>query len=86
MIILGIDPGSVLTGYAILKKDSSKCLEVVDFGCINTSPDDCAGHRLTVLNAELERIIKKHKPEVLAIETLFLNTNSIVNQYRSFEY
>lgn len=77
MIILGIDPGSATTGFSILEKSPQKNskVKVVDFGCIITKPDKTAGQRLNILYNELNKIIKKYEPKVLAIESLFFFKN-----------
>lgn len=72
--ILGIDPGFERLGVAILEKKDSR--DVVVFSeCFKTSPKLEFPERLNLIGEEVERIIKKYKPEVLAIETLFLTTN-----------
>ena len=75
MIILGVDPGSVITGYAIINKNKDKCLEVVDFGCIITDKFATTGERLKKIHGEVMKLIEKHKPEVMSIETLFFFKN-----------
>jgi len=74
MIILGIDPGTATTGFGIIKKEKSK-IEVIDYGCILTTPDRTDGDRLKIINNELSKLIKLHHPEVLAIEKLFFFKN-----------
>jgi crossover junction endodeoxyribonuclease RuvC len=75
MIIVGIDPGSVLTGYAVIKKHPDKCLEVIDFGCINADKFLGTGDRLKMIHKEIEKLIEKHQPRVLSIENLFFFKN-----------
>ena len=75
MIILGIDPGSVITGYSIIEKNNDRSLRVVDFGCIITEKFSTTGERLKKIHAEIEKLIKKHKPNLLSIETLFFFKN-----------
>lgn len=75
MIILGVDPGSVITGYSIIKKDKNKCLEVIDFGCIITDKFFTTGERLKKIHKEIEKLIAKHKPEIISVETLFFFKN-----------
>jgi len=77
MIILGVDPGSVITGYAIIKKQKGKipCLEVVDFGCIITDKFATTGERLKKIHKEIKKLLEKHKPEIVSIETLFFFKN-----------
>ena len=74
MIILGIDPGTATTGFGVLKKHKDR-LEVIDYGCINTTPDMCDANRLKLIYNQLNKIIKLHQPEVLAVERLFFFKN-----------
>src|SRR3989338_1432585 len=81
--ILGIDPGFERLGIAILEKtkgdkpfDSAQGKERVIFSeCFKTSAKLEFSERLKLIGEEVKKIIKKYKPEVLAIETLFLTTN-----------
>jgi len=74
MKILGIDPGIATTGYGIIEnKGSNLCL--VDYGCIITSPKMSAAERLNKLFNELSALIKKKKPDEVAIEELFFAKN-----------
>jgi crossover junction endodeoxyribonuclease RuvC len=76
MRILGIDPGFERLGVAILEKNKSDKREAVVFSeCFKTSNKLQFGERLHLIGEEVEKVIKKYKPEVLAIETLFLTTN-----------
>ena len=75
MIIIGIDPGSVVTGYSIIKKNKNKCLEVIDFGCIITDKFSTTGERLKKIHHEIIMLIEKHKPNLLSVETLFFFKN-----------
>ena len=77
MRILGIDPGFERLGVAILEKNkkSDKKEKVIFSECFKTSAKLDFAERLKLIGEEVEKIIKKYKPEVLAIETLFLNTN-----------
>jgi crossover junction endodeoxyribonuclease RuvC len=76
MRILGIDPGYERLGIAILEKNKTDKKEQVIFSeCFKTSAKLEFNERLKLIGEEVEKIIKKYKPEILAIETLFLNTN-----------
>jgi len=77
MIILGIDPGSVITGYAILKKQKGADipLKVIDFGCIITDKFSTTGERLKKIYKEVTKLIEKNSPTVMSIETLFFFKN-----------
>jgi crossover junction endodeoxyribonuclease RuvC len=74
--ILGIDPGFERLGIAILEKNKSDKKETVLFSeCFKTSAKLEFNERLVLIGDEVKKIIKKYKPEILSIETLFLNTN-----------
>ena len=76
MIILGIDPGYERLGIAVLEKNKSDKKEKVLFSeCFKTSAKLEFNERLHLIGIEVNKIIDKYKPEILAIETLFLNTN-----------
>ena len=75
MIILGVDPGSVVVGYSILRKNKDRTLEVVDFGCIITDKFFTTGERLKKIHKDIESLIKKYKPELISVETLFFFKN-----------
>jgi len=74
MIILGIDPGTATTGFGIIEKTKKK-IRVIDYGCIKTCPDLGAGERLKIINNELNKLIKKHRPNILAVETVYFFKN-----------
>lgn len=75
MIILGVDPGSVITGYAIIKKNKDRCVDVVDFGCIITDKFFTTGERLKKIHKEITKLMEKHKPDIMSIENLFFFKN-----------
>ena len=74
MKILGIDPGIATTGYGLIEnKGSNLCL--LDYGTVITSPKLSNANRLNMLFNELSKIIKKQKPDEVAIEELFFAKN-----------
>ena len=77
MRILGIDPGYERLGIAILEKNqkNNSKEQVIFSECFKTSAKLEFSERLKLIGEEVKKIIKEYRPEVLAIETLFLNTN-----------
>lgn len=74
--ILGIDPGYERLGVAILEKNKNDKKEKVIFSeCFKTPEKLEFNERLFLIGEEVRKIIKEYKPEILSIETLFLNTN-----------
>jgi crossover junction endodeoxyribonuclease RuvC len=77
MLILGIDPGTATTGYGLVLTDGKEDkFELLDFGWIKTDKEDLRGNRLVYIHKEMVLLLKKHKPDVLAIERLFFATNA----------
>jgi crossover junction endodeoxyribonuclease RuvC len=70
MIILGIDPGSLITGYGVIDARGRHC-ELVDCGVVRTSSRKALADRLKVIYDGLCEVIDRHRPELLAIETAF---------------
>jgi len=73
MIILGIDPGTAATGFGIIKKNRE--LKPIDYGLITTPADLSTAERLNRLHNELHLLIKKHKPDIVAVEDIFFFKN-----------
>nr|BCX00455.1 MAG: crossover junction endodeoxyribonuclease RuvC [Bacteroidota bacterium] len=67
MIVLGIDPGSHRTGYALLEAGPERCV-LRDFGTLELSSRARHGERLAELYARLLELIRSHRPEVCALE------------------
>ncbi len=74
MRIIAIDPGYERMGVAILEKNSGK-EELLFSECFKTSAKIPHSERLNLIGEEIISIVKKFKPEALAIETLFFSTN-----------
>jgi len=75
MIILGIDPGTATTGYGVIENEKGKIKEIA-YGCILTKSTESLETRLITIFDELTQIIKKYKPEMVAVEELFFASNA----------
>lgn len=73
-IILGIDPGSRITGYGVIRQMGRK-LEYLGSGCIRTSVDDLPT-RLKLVYAGVSEIITQFQPDIFAIEQVFMAKNA----------
>lgn len=76
MIALGIDPGTATTGYGIVKDSPDGRLKKICYGVIRTDSKTPYPLRLKQIHEEIVNLIEQHKPEVVAIEQLFFNTNT----------
>ncbi len=74
MKILGIDPGTATTGWAIIEIKGDKFIPLA-FGHISTSKDNNDDERLLEISDDLVKIIQKHNPDEAAIESLFFFKN-----------
>ncbi|HFQ89803.1 MAG TPA: crossover junction endodeoxyribonuclease RuvC, partial [Desulfobulbus sp.] len=74
MRILGIDPGSRVTGYGIVVKQGP-ALGFVTCGTIRTGGERDFSRRLLVIFEGLCQVIEQHRPDVAAVEDLFLARN-----------
>ena len=73
MIILGIDPGTARVGYGVIKKEGGKVL-FLDAGILRVKKLDSL-HIFIQIKIALEKIIKKWKPEILAVEKVYFSKN-----------
>lgn len=76
MIILGIDPGTATTGYAIIQRKKNNTCSILDFGVIKTPKNLSDSERLIMLASDLEKIIKNFKPQAAGVEKLYFETNA----------
>ena len=74
MIILGIDPGLAIVGWAVIESHRGKQRPIA-FGAIRTPAHTMIESRLAMIESDLNLVIDKYKPEEMAIEELFFNTN-----------
>lgn len=74
MKILGIDPGTATTGWAILEEKKGEIMPIA-YGHISTSPKDSTSMRLKEVADDIEKIIQDYKPQESAIEDIFFFKN-----------
>ncbi|MDX1765215.1 MAG: crossover junction endodeoxyribonuclease RuvC [bacterium] len=74
MQILGIDPGTVKTGFGMIRAEDGK-LHYVDCGVIRTSAKSPIAHRLKAIYGGLKGVIERFSPHVIAVENIFIARN-----------
>ncbi len=72
-VILGIDPGSRVTGYGIIRECNRK-LEYIDSGCIRTADGELSQRLLEIFNG-ICQLMEKFSPTEVAIEEVFMHEN-----------
>lgn len=74
MRVLGVDPGTLTTGYGIVAEEDHKLFHVVSGG-ISPSAKHPFPKRLKKIYEELEKVIEKYRPQVVVVEDLFVSKN-----------
>ena len=74
MIILGVDPGTAITGYGVVESDGDT-LRMVAYGAITTPSDWQLPRRLAHIYAELTALIAQHQLTDAVVEKLFFSKN-----------
>ena len=74
MRIIGIDPGYAIVGYGVIDYIGNK-FKIVEYGAITTESNQNMNERFKSIHDDLNTIIERTKPEFLAIEELFFNSN-----------
>lgn len=74
MIILGVDPGTIVTGYGIIELNKNKISHITS-GIIKLSASQSLPEKLKTIYTELEKLIRAYKPGEFAIETAFYGKN-----------
>ena len=75
MRILGIDPGFAIVGFGVVDYIGNK-FSVIDFGAITTNAGENIFDRFKLIYDNISELIERVKPDCVAIEELFFNTNT----------
>jgi len=74
-VVIGIDPGTAITGYGLIREQENGELEWIAHGVVTTSSDWDEPRRLLKLYQNLGEIISTYKPDCCAVEKLFFQKN-----------
>ncbi|MBN2499258.1 MAG: crossover junction endodeoxyribonuclease RuvC [Anaerolineales bacterium] len=75
MLVIGIDPGTAITGYGVVRIHQGRDIEAVDYGVIETPAKAPMPERLVMLYEQLNQILTLHRPDTGAVEKLFFQKN-----------
>ena len=73
-IILGIDPGTIITGYGVIR-EADRHWEPLDFGCIRPPRNLKIHERYLAIFEGIDLLLEKYQPEAVAVETQFVYKN-----------
>ena len=74
MRVLGIDPGSEITGWGVVEGDARR-YRMVDFGAVKASPRERFAARLLKISQGVESLIERFRPDVCSVEEAFFAVN-----------
>ena len=74
MIILGIDPGLAIVGWGVVEYSGSR-FRTLGYGAIETPAGMVTEQRLSLIYDGMKKLIETYKPDHVAVEELFFNTN-----------
>lgn len=75
IVILGIDPGTRVTGYGVIRFSQSHT-EPIDYGCIRPPADLPLQERYKIIFESVEELIARHSPQAVATESQFVLKNA----------
>ncbi len=73
--VLGIDPGTAVTGYGVVEPANGRPGRLLECGVIRTHPRQELWHRLDTLFTGVSELIAHHRPTALALESIFYAKN-----------
>jgi crossover junction endodeoxyribonuclease RuvC len=74
VIIIGIDPGTSVTGYGVIKIQDHRYF-AVDYGCVRPPVSLKLSERYLIMFDAIEELLGKYQPQALAVETQFVKKN-----------
>ena len=73
--MLGVDPGTLVTGYGLIRRDAAG-LRLLDAGTVRNRPGTPMPERLLAIHTVLRRLIETHRPASCAVESAFYGKNA----------
>jgi crossover junction endodeoxyribonuclease RuvC len=75
VIVLGVDPGTQVTGYGVVRGESANAATLVECGVIRTTAADPLPDRLREIHEGIAELIERHAPDVMSVEDVFYARN-----------
>ncbi|WP_127127765.1 crossover junction endodeoxyribonuclease RuvC [Georgenia sp. SYP-B2076] len=75
MRILGVDPGMTRCGLGVVESTAGRKVSLVDVGVVRTPPDQAPHLRLLTVAETLDEWLTRHRPDVVAVERVFAQSN-----------
>jgi crossover junction endodeoxyribonuclease RuvC len=74
-VVLGIDPGTAVTGFGVVRADGPARLTLIECGVIRTSASSTLPSRLQEIHEGICALLDRHTPDAVAVESVFYARN-----------
>ena len=75
VLVLGIDPGTAVTGYGVVARRGVGAVSLVECGVVRTSPKTPLAERLREIYLEVDALLERHRPFAVSVENVFQGKN-----------
>lgn len=75
MRVLGVDPGTAITGYGVVDAVPGRTGRLIECGVLRTRARDPLPERLQAVYEGITEVLARHRPDVMAVEGVFYATN-----------
>lgn len=76
MRVLGIDPGTAVVGFGVVDAGTAGVPgRLIECGALRTPARDALSVRLRAIHQGIHELITRHRPDVIAVESVFYGTN-----------
>jgi crossover junction endodeoxyribonuclease RuvC len=76
VIVLGIDPGTAVTGYGVVARGDAGAVSLVECGVIRTSPGQPLARRLREIHEGVLELLDRHRPDAVSVENVYHGRNA----------
>lgn len=76
VLVLGIDPGTAITGYGVVRRRDGGALSLVECGVIRTSGREPLPQRIREIFEEVDALLVRHSPYAVSVEDVFQGKNA----------
>jgi len=76
VLVLGIDPGTAITGYGIVRRRDGGRVALVECGVIRTSSKEKLPHRIREIFEGIDELMERHRPHAVSVEDVYHGPNA----------
>ena len=76
VLVLGVDPGTAVTGYGVVTRGPAGEVSLVECGVIRTSPREPLPRRIREIFQEVDGLLERHRPHAVSVESVFQGRNA----------